>query len=125
MSIKAKEKDIHFTKQISFDEQVYFDKDVIEKITSNLLSNAIKYTPEKGFVSFNAFIREGQLVMSVVNNGNTLQNSDLSKLFKRFYQTSKTSDGVGVGLALVKELATLSHGNVVAIHLMKTKYNLQ
>jgi len=111
---KAKEKDIHFTKQISFDEQVYFDKDVIEKITSNLLSNAIKYTPEKGFVSFNAFIREGQLVMSVVNNGNTLQNSDLSKLFKRFYQTSKTSDGVGVGLALVKELATLSYGNVVA-----------
>jgi signal transduction histidine kinase/CheY-like chemotaxis protein len=111
---KAQEKNINFSSEIVKGASVYFDKDVVEKIVTNLLSNAIKYTPENGQVRFNAIISEGQLIISVVNNGNTLTNYDLPKLFKRFYQTSKNSDGVGVGLSLVKELTTFSHGNIVA-----------
>ncbi|ULC57938.1 response regulator [Flaviramulus sp. BrNp1-15] len=116
---KTKEKNIQFEMVIPKMGLVYFDKDVIEKIITNLLSNAIKYAPENGFVKFNTTIKEGQLMINVINNGNTLSNYDMPKLFKRFYQTSKNSDGVGVGLALVKELTTLSHGNIVANTLNK------
>ncbi|MBT8254210.1 MAG: response regulator, partial [Bacteroidia bacterium] len=111
---KAKEKNIDFNATLKIASEVYFDRDVIEKIVTNLLSNAIKYSPHSGMVQINSFINDGQLVFSVTNDGNTLDKEDLPRLFKRFYQTSKNSEGVGVGLALVKELATLSHGQVIA-----------
>ena len=81
---------------------------------TNLLSNAIKYTPEKGTVSFEANEQSGQIILTVLNNGNTLSDVDLPKLFERFYQSLHNSEGAGIGLALVKELAVLSHGNIIA-----------
>ncbi|NNL79975.1 MAG: response regulator, partial [Flavobacteriaceae bacterium] len=111
---EAREKGLSFESEIELCHEAYFDQDVIEKTLGNLLSNAIKYSPQNGFIKVRSSINDGQLVFSVVNNGNTLKKEDLPRLFKRFYQTSKSSEGVGVGLALVRELATLSHGQVLA-----------
>lgn len=116
---KAQNKQIDFTYSIDKTENVWFDKDVVEKIVVNLLSNAMKYAPENGFVHFEAHIQEDHLVMSVTNNGVHYSNEDLQKLFKRYYQGDKTNDGAGIGLALVKELTILSHGNIVA-HMLNT-----
>ena len=111
---QAREKQIEFSSEVAEIEKAYFDHDVLEKIVSNLLSNAIKYTPASGRIKIQSSIKSGLLILSVTNSGNTLSSDDLPKLFQRFYQTSKNSDGVGIGLALVKELAILSHGQVVA-----------
>ncbi|MEH6536308.1 MAG: two-component regulator propeller domain-containing protein [Psychroserpens sp.] len=111
---KAREKQIHFLYHITDLKSAWFDKDVIEKTVSNLLSNAIKYAPEKGNVTFEATHQDGQIIIAVINNGNILTNEDLPKLFQRFYQANKKTDGAGIGLSLVKELAILSHGNIVA-----------
>jgi len=111
---KAKEKAIDFAYNIPEIETAWFDKDAIEKIASNLLNNAVKYAPEKGYVKFEATVNEGYITLSVINNGNTLKDEDLPKLFQRYYQNNTHSEGVGIGLSLVKELAVLSHGNVVA-----------
>jgi len=112
--LKASEKQIHFSNNIEPIKDAWFDREVIEKIVTNLLSNAVKYTPEKGKIHFESKVQEGQIIISVVNNGNTHTEQDLPKLFKRYYQTSKNNDGVGIGLSLVKELAVLCHGNIVA-----------
>ncbi|MDT0555194.1 hybrid sensor histidine kinase/response regulator transcription factor [Patiriisocius hiemis] len=111
---KAKEKQINFTYSISKTNNVWFDKDVIEKIVLNLLSNALKYAPENGFVRFEALIQKDHLVISVTNNGVIYSKDDLQKLFNRYYQSDRKNDGAGIGLALVKELAILSRGNIVA-----------
>lgn len=111
---KALDKQIHFSYNISEIENAWFDKDIIEKTVSNLLSNAIKYAPEKGKVTFDAVHQDGQVIITVINNGNILTNEDLPKLFQRFYQKNINTDGAGIGLSLVKELAILSHGNIVA-----------
>ncbi|WP_345006610.1 hybrid sensor histidine kinase/response regulator [Snuella lapsa] len=111
---KAEEKDIAFTFKIVPMPQAWFDKDVIEKIVTNLLSNAIKYTLKQGKIHFESTTHQDQVIITTVNNGNTLKNSEIGKLFKRFYQSNKNTDGVGIGLSLVKELVTLSHGNIVA-----------
>ncbi|ALJ06665.1 histidine kinase [Pseudalgibacter alginicilyticus] len=111
---KAKEKKIDYSYNIQTIDDAWFDPDIIEKIVSNLLSNAIKYTPEKGKIYFESTIQNGQLIVSIINNGNTIPDSEISKLFQRYYQTNKTTDGVGIGLSLVKELCILSHGNIVA-----------
>ena len=111
---KAQKKQIDFTYTIGKTNSVWFDKDVIEKIVLNLLSNAFKYVPEQGFVRFESLIQNDHIVISVVNNGVHYSKEDLQKLFKRYYQADKNNDGAGIGLALVKELSILSHGNIVA-----------
>jgi len=91
----------------------WFDKDVIEKVVSNLLSNAIKYAPEKSALIFDVNRQDDSLTLSLINVHKGIKVNDLSKLFQRFYQDNETLEGVGVGLALVKELITLSKGSII------------
>jgi len=91
----------------------WFDKDVIEKVASNLLSNAIKYAPEKSELIFDVNRQDDFFILSLINVHKDLKISNLSKLFHRFYQDDESLEGVGVGLALVKELVTLSKGSII------------
>lgn len=111
---KSKEKNIDFSYNIGQIENAWFDRDVIEKIVGNLLNNAVKYAPENGFVKFTASVNQDYLTATVVNNGNNLKDDELPKLFQRYYQNNTHSEGVGIGLSLVKELTVLSHGNIIA-----------
>jgi len=99
---KSRDKNIDFTYELNIRKDVWFDKDVIEKIVTNLLSNAIKYTPENGHIHFESYISKKQIIINTLNNGSSFTNKDLPKLFKRYYQTSKNNEGVGIGLSLVK-----------------------
>lgn len=110
----AQEKQIKFSYNIDTMDDVWFDPDVIEKIVTNLLSNAIKYTPINGKITFDANLNENFITIAIVNNGNKLKDDELPKLFQRYYQNNKLNEGVGIGLSLVKELAVLSHGNIIA-----------
>ena len=111
---KAAEKNIAISSSIKDLKNVWFDTDIIEKVVSNLLSNSIKYSPESSTIVFEASNQEGVLVLSVINQSDFVGKKDLSKLFQRFYQDNKLSEGVGVGLALVRELVTLSNGTIIA-----------
>lgn len=94
-------------------QNAWFDKDVIEKVVSNLLSNAIKYAPEKSALFFDVDRQDDSFVLSLINVHEGIKVNDLSKLFQRFYQDNENLEGVGVGLALVKELVTLSKGSII------------
>ncbi len=110
---QAKENDINFSSNIQKNtENHYFDKDVIEKIVTNLLSNAIKYTSANEKISIESKIENNQLQLLVSNSGSDIKREDLSKLFERFYQKNHTNQGVGIGLALVKELVELYKGKI-------------
>ncbi|MGJ8593218.1 MAG: hybrid sensor histidine kinase/response regulator transcription factor [Aquaticitalea sp.] len=111
---KAEEKRIQIVSEINDLETVWFDSDILEKIASNLLSNAIKYAPRQSKIIFDANKQDDALVLTVVNTHNSLTQKDFGKLFERFYQGDSNSEGVGVGLALVKELVTLSKGSIIA-----------
>lgn len=109
----AKQKELNYivnNNQVTI--ATWFDKDVIEKIIVNLLSNAIKYTPTKGSIVCNAFIKENQFYFEVKNTGKGLSKDELSKVFERFYQLNENKQGVGIGLALVKELVNLHKGTI-------------
>jgi len=113
----ASKRNIQIKSKINQLKNVWFDQDIIEKITSNLLSNAIKYAPEHSTVYLEANELEGQVVISIINKSEQVKRKDLTKLFQRFYQDDKLSDGVGVGLALVKDLVNLSKGTIIANNL--------
>jgi len=111
---KADKKNIAISSRIKGLKNVWYDTDIIEKVISNLLSNAIKYSPENSIIVFEASNQDGVAVLSIINQTDYVGKKDLSKLFQRFYQDNRLSEGVGVGLALVRELVSLSKGTIIA-----------
>ncbi|WP_175416264.1 response regulator [Aggregatimonas sangjinii] len=105
-------------KRVSYDievevvNEVWYDEDIIEKIVTNLLSNALKYVPEQGKCWFKVAKNQDFIEISVKNTVRDSAALRLDKLFTRFYQDNSFSEGIGVGLALVKELVTLYGGSV-------------
>ena len=115
---KLQLKDVDFKSDVKGIDNVWYDEDAIEKIMSNLLSNAVKYTPEKGKCSVKARSKDLNLTIEVLNSLNDNAALDTEKLFDRFYQQNEYTEGVGVGLSLVKELVKLYKG---AIHASTNK----
>ena len=95
-----------------------FDADKLLHILSNLISNALKFTPEGGLVSVVAFPDETKKMFTirVEDNGIGINSDHLPHIFDRFYKVENNSgnlDGIGLGLALTKELTELLGGTIV------------
>lgn len=94
--------------------EIYFDSDVLQKILNNLLGNAFKFTPAGGTVSVEVR-RQGEFAEIVVSDtGVGISHEHLPHVFDRFYQVdgSRAREGIGIGLALVRELVELHHGEI-------------
>ena len=82
---------------------------------SNLLINAAKYTPPGGRIEIRAAQQCGDVLVSVRDNGMGIPAEMMPKLFKLFSQGSTSGSaggGLGVGLALARELVALHGGSV-------------
>ena len=92
------------------------DRDKLEKILLNLLSNALKFTPAAGFVRLHVEKQKEELVFIVSDTGMGIAEKSLPFVFDRFWQEDGSSkrkfQGVGIGLALVKELTEIQEGTV-------------
>lgn len=109
---QANDKGLSIATQIDEFDVAWYDKDIVEKIVFNLLSNAIKYAPENTAVFFGAKKSNGHMSLTLQNVAENLSASDMDKLFERFYQVDRNSEGVGIGLSLIKELTVLCEGKV-------------
>jgi signal transduction histidine kinase len=93
---------------------VVTDRDKLEKIILNLQFNAIKFTPSGGRVEIRAEKQDSQLVLSVKDTGMGISAKNLPNVFSRFWQADDSSrrkyQGVGIGLALVKEFSEVQGG---------------
>jgi signal transduction histidine kinase len=106
------------TIQIEDGSDVYIDRDKFEKIVFNLLFNAFKFTPKGGDVSLLVTVKGPSLELVVTDTGVGISPRDLERIFDRFWQaegsTTRRYQGVGIGLALVKDLARVHGGDVNA-----------
>lgn len=94
------------------------DADRLVQAIGNLLSNAARYTPAGGRVVV-AVRREGnEAVVEVADNGVGIAEEDLDHVFQRFWRADeardRTSGGLGIGLAVVKEIVDRHQGTVCA-----------
>lgn len=90
----------------------------IAQVLSNLLNNAVKYTDEGGKIWVTARADEQQITLSVKDSGMGIPAEMLPKVFDLFTQIDRTlgrsQGGLGIGLALVKNLVELHGGTVEA-----------
>ncbi len=95
------------------------DADRLSQVFTNLVDNAIKYTQPGGHILIQADHTGGKIVVSVNDSGTGIGPEDLPHIFERFYQTDKSrrggsQHGVGLGLAIAREIVLAHHGNISA-----------
>ena len=91
------------------------DRDLIHQAVVNLMSNAVRYTPEGGSISVELRRDNGYASVSVADTGVGIAEKDLKKVFSRFWRADtarSNSGGLGIGLALVREVVDQHRGTV-------------
>jgi two-component system sensor histidine kinase CpxA len=97
---------------------VYGNSKQLECMFSNVLSNAIFYSPPNSLIHLNTRLDDGLIHISIRDYGPGVPEDQLEDIFRAFYRVdssrTRTSGGVGLGLAVAREAAILHGGNIVA-----------
>ncbi len=109
--------DHHVTISCSGEGQISADPVLFERAVGNLVDNALRFTPENGSIQIALAEHDGDFELAVSDNGCGIAPEHLPRVFDRFYraESSRGSDGAGLGLALVKSIVDL-HGGSASIH---------
>ena len=95
---------------------VVADKYGIEIVVLNILSNAIKYTPDNGTIKVYVGFVYNDAYIKVIDNGIGIPESDLTRIFERFYRVDKARSrelgGTGLGLSIAKEILDKNKGSI-------------
>ncbi len=90
----------------------------LSQALSNLITNAAKYTDSGGRIEVKAALERDELLLAVTDDGIGISEDAIPKLFEMFTQlqdgSARAEGGLGIGLALVRGLVTLSGGTVEA-----------
>ena len=97
---------------------VYGDRDMLRQATANLISNAVRYTPAPGKITVSVKRGDVMAAIAVRDTGIGLSPEERRMVFKRFWRAEESrqrqSGGLGVGLAVVKEIVD-RHGGWVQV----------
>ncbi len=110
----AEERGISITNE--GDGDVYADPLLFDRALSNLLDNALRFTPDRGKITIRSQSKNGRTELTVEDTGCGIAPQHLSRIFDRFYRvdSSRSSKGTGLGLALVKSITALHGGSAMA-----------
>jgi signal transduction histidine kinase len=111
----ADEKGIQMVVRVFQAVMIQGDKHKLQRMATNILENAIKYTPPGGKVTVSLFQEADTVTMICEDTGIGIDESDLPKIFDRFYRcdTSRSEPGIGLGLSLAKAIAKASGGDIL------------
>jgi len=105
--------DRHVTINCTGKGEIYGDPVLFGRAVSNLVDNALRSTPDGGTIQILIAVNGAHSEVVVRDNGRGVSPEHLPRLFDRFYRvdSSRSSDGAGLGLALVKSIVDLHGGS--------------
>ena len=95
---------------------VWGNKDMLKELVENLGQNAIRYNNPNGKVKISVGTIDGQVALTVKDNGIGIPASEQQRIFERFYRVdksrSKATGGTGLGLAIVKHIVEIHDAKI-------------
>lgn len=92
------------------------DLDGIERVIINIISNSVKYTPDGGKIDVYVGSVHNDVYIKIKDTGIGIPQSDIDKIFERFYRVDKARSrqmgGTGLGLSIAKEIIEQNNGNI-------------
>ena len=88
------------------------DNNKLYQVMNNLIGNAIKFSPENDTITVRSSSINGDLKISVSDNGPGLSDEEQAAVFDRFKQVGRKAGGSGLGLAICKQLVELHKGRI-------------
>jgi len=110
---KWEKKEIEF--DIDLDEIEYTGyENLLSHVWLNLIDNAVKFSPQNGQIRIRLKLLAGSVTFSIWDNGLSIPEADIGRIFNKFYQgdNSHASEGNGLGLALVRKIVAAAHGTI-------------
>ncbi len=107
-------KEIEIDTDIAENIRVKADEELLSLVWNNLFSNAFKFTESGGTVSVTLTAAEHYAIIKVADTGCGMSSEVGSHIFEKFYQgdTSRSAQGNGLGLALVKRVIDIMQGEI-------------
>ncbi|MFP3855367.1 MAG: sensor histidine kinase [Anaerolineales bacterium] len=115
---EAERKGIELTQDIpkEVDLTLHGDREKIDLAISNLVRNAVTFTDEGGQVGLKAEVSGGYVQIFVVDDGIGIPESDVDRIFERFYQVeshlTRKHGGMGLGLSIAKAMVEMHNGQI-------------
>jgi signal transduction histidine kinase len=119
---QADENQIQLSMQSDTDNvNLILDPDRTEQVIGNLVSNALRYVPAGGKVWIETHQENNKVSICVNDNGPGIPEADLPYIFNRFWRgdrsRSRASGGIGLGLAIARQLVEAQGGSIAASNL--------
>lgn len=112
---KARRRGITFVSTLQPATCVEGDAFLLQRAVSNLLDNAIDFSPEQSHIDISLVVVRHRLALHIHDHGVGIPGYALDRVFDKFYSLARPQTGrksSGLGLAFVREIATLHHGHV-------------
>jgi heavy metal sensor kinase len=111
----AEDKDLRLTCDAPGNFNISGDNRLIQRMIANLLDNAIKYTPVGGSIEVAVQPKNTHAVaITVKDDGEGIDDEDISRIFERFYRCdpSRSEAGIGLGLSFARAIARAHGGDI-------------
>lgn len=126
-SVKAKRKNMQISIQTPENEiQAVFDKKWTSEAIYNMLDNAVKYGNENSQVQISIQAYEMFVAINILNEGKSISEEEIPRIFHRFYRGKNASEeeGVGIGLYLARQIIEEQGGYIKVISKENTTFSV-
>jgi two-component system sensor histidine kinase BaeS len=116
--LAAAERAIRLEDQCSEAPRIQADPERLQRVLRNLLDNALRHTPSQGVIQVRASAQDDFVQVSVDDSGPGVPQTELERIFERFYRGEpsrrRDSGGTGLGLAIARGLVQAHQGRIWA-----------
>ncbi len=110
------EKHIHLVREKNIDF-IFADEDLLQSLLINLTNNAIDACENNGTIKWQAYSKDGYIILSICDNGKGIDSVDLEKINEPFYRVDKSrsraNGNAGLGLAICRQIVECHNADII------------